>query len=89
MQFKYLNYQYLKNQFLVNMDNKIEKISMTINNKIKPKYDIIEFIDGIYFIKFDKFIKKEKLKNIENLDKKIATTKYYNCTYHNLKKPEV
>lgn len=86
-QFKYLNFYFLKNQFLTNIDNKLDKIEITAINKIKPNHDLIEFIDGIYFIKFNKFLKKEQIQDIEDLDKKMNTIKYFNKTYHNLKEP--
>jgi hypothetical protein len=56
-----------------------------MTDKITPQQEILEFADGLYFIKYNKFFKKNEL---EHFNLKFTTTKYYNITYHNLKTPK-
>lgn len=67
---------------------KIENLEKIITNKIQINYNLMEFKDGIYDIKTNKFLPKEKLNNINNICK-IGTVKFYNKTYKNLSEPKI
>lgn len=66
---------------------KIENLEKIITNKIKINYNLLEFKDGLYDIKTNKFLPKNEIINTTNL-KKIGTVKYYNKTYKNLSEPK-
>jgi hypothetical protein len=64
----------------------IEILTLITSNKFIPNYNLLEFKDGIYNIKNNKFLPKKNAKELIN--NKTATLKYYNVTYKHLKKPE-
>lgn len=80
-----------KNNLLLNsLNNKLEKISSIIYLNIELVFTLIEFKDGIYDMKTNKFRKKDKMSS-KLLDeyKKIATFKYCNYLFKNLKIPKI
>ena len=85
LHFKNFNFHYIIKKFLKTNENLIESIMDLTTNKIKPDYSILEFNDGLYFINFDKFIPKYKLKNY---DLKVSTLKYYDKTFKHLSLPK-
>lgn len=63
---------------------KIENLENITTNKIKINYTLMEFKDGIYDIKNNKFLPKNSELKVNN----IGTVKYYNKTYKNLQEPK-
>jgi hypothetical protein len=57
------------------MESTILKIKTITTNKIKFDYSLMEFSDGIYNIKLNKFLADK------NIYKNCSTIKYYNKSY--------
>jgi hypothetical protein len=76
----------LKIQYFHKLEQLFKKTKQIFINELKLDFTIIEFTDGIYFLKKNIFINKNDLK-----DKQLnntGTLKYYNKSYKNLKVPE-
>lgn len=85
----FVNYpiQTLLNKMFFYKAIKIENLERITTNKIIINYNLMEFKDGIYDIKTNKFLPHHKIdKNDFNI--KIGTIKYYNKTYKNLSEPK-
>lgn len=67
--------------------NIINSIIDVTTNRINLDFSVIEFRDGIYFIKYDRFIPKKELKKIEN-NLMINTIKYYDKKYNTIRRKE-
>jgi hypothetical protein len=61
----------------------IESIKDISTQRIEPDFGLIEFTDGIYSIKYDRFFSKKENFNFSN---KISTVKYYNKSYQRSRK---
>ena len=85
MHFENFDLYNLKLNFFEKAEEKLKNITKIVTNIIDPNFDILEFTDGLYFIKFNKFYKKCLINSNLNL----STLKYYNKTYHNLQEPKV
>ena len=81
--FKGLDFNYLMDTYFIKNKNIIENIKEISSQIIKPSFGLIEFIDGVYCIKYDRFIKKENFINFSN---KVSTLKYYNKSYQRTRK---
>ena len=66
------------------MENNIIKIKLINNNKIDFNFNIMEFNDGIYDLRNNLFIEKNKINT--NIKNKINTIKYYNKSYNRIRK---
>lgn len=67
--------------------SQLETLVALTPNKIRPVFDLLEFTDGIYSIRLNKFIPaKYLLSKDSEFDKKFSTLKYYNFTYKHLNK---
>ena len=78
------NSNYYSN-FLKNKEEKLERLKNYTNNILYPNFYLMEFTDGIYSILNNKFIKKENL----SLLKDMQTIKHYNYTYKHLSLPSI
>lgn len=76
--FKGFDFNYLLNNYFIKTKNIIESIRDISTERIEPDFGLIEFSDGIYSIKYDRFF-SNKVGYIFN--NKIATLKYYNKSY--------
>jgi hypothetical protein len=76
-QFKGFDIYYLKKVHFKNLDKLFIRVLNTNTHKIEPKFDVMEFRDGIYSIKYNTFIKRC---DIHDLD--ISTLKYYDKSYN-------
>ena len=77
--FKGFDFSYLLDNFFIKNKNVIESIKDLSTQRIEPNFGLIEFTDGIYSIKYDRFISK---KHNCNFLKKLSTIKYYNKSYN-------
>jgi hypothetical protein len=66
--------------FKQDMEQNILKIQTLITNQIEFDYSYMEFTDGIYDIKINKFYPKNNIKI--NKFYNVATHKYYNKSYN-------
>lgn len=86
IQFENFDFYNLITKFIINKKNLIETLLLIVTNKINPDFSLLEFTDGLYSIKLNKFIPKKELKKF-NLNNKISTLKYYNKTYKHIQEP--
>lgn len=96
IQFNNFNEVVFATKFLKNKEEKIKRFKDITTKKIEFDYNIMEFTDGIYSIKHNKFIRKNKFdkNNEKSLQKflneqKINTCKWYNYTFEHIKNPEI
>jgi hypothetical protein len=84
------DFNYLIRTQFIKSKNLIFSIKDISTNKIKPDFSIIEFKDGIYFIKYDRFIAKKdpNLLDLKLKLKNISTLKYFNKNYNWVRKNE-
>ena len=77
--FKGFDFSYLLDVYFVKTKSVIESIKDISTQRINPDFSLIEFNDGVYSIKYDRFFS-----NKENyvFDNKISTIKYYNKSYN-------
>ena len=80
-------YYIFKNQ-LIKMEPLIAKIKHLTTNKINPDFSLIEFNDGVYSIKYDRFFSNNN-SDYTFIDS-VSTIKYYNKSYERVRrsKPE-
>ncbi len=77
---KGLDFSFLVKNYLIKLKSNVLSIKDISTNRIDPDFSVIEFSDGLYFIKYDRFIsKKDVLKMNKRLE--ITTVKYYNKSY--------
>ena len=86
-QFKGLDFYFLLKTFKLKAEDNILKIASLIPNKINIDFNVMEFNDGIYDIRFNKFIPVTTQTDI----KERYTVKYYNKSYGKVRqdKPEI
>ena len=76
---KGFDFSYLMDNYFIKTKNIIESIRDISTQRIEPDFGLIEFTDGIYSIKYDRFFSN---KNPITFSNKISTIKYYNKTYN-------
>lgn len=86
LQFKDYQFYQILSKFISHKNQLIDTLNLITTNKFKPNFDLLEFKDGIYSVKINKFIPKNIIKEY-NLENKIFTIKSYNKTYKHLGKP--
>lgn len=77
--FNNFDFNYLITTFFIKSKSVIESLKDLITNKITLDFSILEFNDGIYYIKYNRFVPIEDAKNL-NITQ--ATIKYYNKSYN-------
>jgi hypothetical protein len=82
--FNGFDFNYLLRTQFIKSKSIIQSIKDISTNKIKPDFSIIEFSNGVYFIKYDRFIFKSELNHNFNM----CTIKYCNKNYHWIKRNE-
>lgn len=77
------NFDKIIKDFLETKQKSIDNIYVLLTNRINPDFSLLEFTDGIYSIKYDRFIS-----NRENylFNKTVSTIKYYNISYNWVRK---
>jgi hypothetical protein len=83
--FKNYDFYSLMSNYIINSENLLKTLNLITTNKITLNFNLLEFNDGIYFIKLNKFLPKELIKQKEI--RQLATMKFYNKTFKHLKKP--
>jgi hypothetical protein len=83
MYFLGLDFNYLLSTYFIKTKSIIESIKDISTQRIEPDFGLIEFTDGIYSIKYDRFFSKKENFNFSN---KISTVKYYNKSYQRSRK---
>jgi GTPase SAR1 family protein len=73
------DFSYLMDNYFIKTKNIIESIKDISTQRIDPDFGLIEFTDGVYSIKYDRFFLNKDNYNYSN---KISTLKYYNKTYN-------
>jgi hypothetical protein len=68
----------LVKDYLIVEEKVIKAIYKITTNRINPDFSLIEFNDGVYSIKYDRFFPNNKDYNFSS---KISTIKYYNESY--------
>lgn len=87
IQLKNLDWYSLKLKFLKNIEYYIINPNNIFINQIILSFDFLEFKDGLYLIKYNKFLNKKQIKTYykQICENKLGTTKYYNLTYKYIK----
>lgn len=81
--FKGFDFNFLINNFLLKSKLSIKEIYDISTNRIKPDFNLCEFQDGIYSIRYDRFFPNTD-GNFFNHN--ISTLKYYNKSYSNVRR---
>jgi len=81
--FKGFDFDYLLSTFFIKSKYIIESIRDISTQRIEPNFGLIEFSDGVYSIKYDRFFPNSKYYNFNN---ETATLKYYNSKYNYVRK---
>lgn len=86
MHFKNLNVINLKRSGLPLLENRILNDVNRFNLNITLRYDLMEFYDGIYSIKLDKFLRRDRIErdNLGDSLEDLCTIKYYDRNYKHL-----
>lgn len=85
LHFTNFDFYSLIKKYLKTNEKLIEEIWDLTSNRIEPDFSLLEFKDGVYSIKYNKFIPK-KFSN--KFPKEFATIKYYNKTFKHLGEPQ-
>jgi hypothetical protein len=80
--FKGFDFSFLMDNYFIKNKSIIESIKDISTQRIEPDFGLIEFIDGIYSIKYDRFFPNKKDYSFSN---KICTIKYYNKCYNRVR----
>jgi hypothetical protein len=81
--FKGFDFNYLLNNYFIKSKNTIESLKYISTQRIEPDFGLIEFTDGIYSIKYDRFFPTTKNYIFNG---KVSTIKYYNKSYDRTRK---
>jgi hypothetical protein len=81
--FEGFDFNYLMDTYFIKTKSIIENIKDISTQRIEPDFGLIEFNDGIYSIKYDRFFSNKDNYNFSN---KISTIKYYNKAYNWVRK---
>lgn len=86
LQFENSDITNLKRKGLVRLETRIAIDVVRFDLNIKLRYDLLEFRDGIYSIKLNKFLRSDRVErdSLESQLKGLATIKYYDRHYKNL-----
>jgi hypothetical protein len=76
--FKGFDFSYLLDTYFIKTKIIIEVIKDISTQRMEPNFGLIEFTDGIYSIKYDRFFSN---KNNYIFSNKISTIKYFNKSY--------
>jgi len=76
--FKGFDFNYLLKNYFIKTKHVIEAIRDISTQRIEPDFGLIEFTDGVYSIKYDRFFPNNYNYLFNN---KISTIKYYNKSY--------
>jgi len=76
--FNGFDFSYLMDTYFIKNKNTIESIKDISTQRINPDFGLLEFTDGVYSIKYDRFFPNKDNYFFNN---KISTIKYYNKTY--------
>lgn len=77
--FEGFDFSYLLDNFFIKSKNIIESIKDISTQRIQPNFGLIEFTDGVYSIKYDRFFSNNENYVFSN---KISTIKYFNKSYN-------
>ena len=80
--FKGFDFSFLMDNYFIKNKSIIESIKDISTQRIEPDFGLIEFTDGIYSIKYDRFFPN---KNDYSFSNKICTIKYYNKCYNRVR----
>jgi hypothetical protein len=80
--FEGFDFSYLMDNYFIKSKNIIESIKDISTQRIIPDFGLIEFTDGVYSIKYDRFFHNGIDYNFSN---KISTIKYYNKSYNRVR----
>ena len=81
--FKGFDFSYLLKNYFIKSKSVIESIRDISTQRINPDFGLIEFTDGVYSIKYDRFFSKASNRVFS---KKISTIKYYNKSYSRVRR---
>lgn len=76
------DFSYLMDNYFIKLKNIIENIKDISTQRIEPNFGLVEFNDGIYSIKYDRFFPNNSDYKFSN---KISTIKYYNKSYNRVR----
>jgi hypothetical protein len=76
--FKGFDFNHLLNNYFIKSKGVIESLKDISTQRIEPNFGLIEFTDGVYSIKYDRFFSN---KTNYTFSGKISTIKYYNKSY--------
>ena len=82
-QFENFNSYFLIKENFKNVEKILKRIEDINTLKIEPKTDVMEFRDGIYFIKYNTFLQKRLINDL-----KISTLKFYDKNYDTVRKKD-
>ena len=77
--FNGFDFSYLIKNYFIKIKNIIESIKDISTQRIEPDFGLIEFTDGVYSIKYDRFFSNKDNYDFNN---KISTIKYYDKSYN-------
>jgi len=80
-QLENFNSYFLIKENFKNVDRILKRIEDINTLKIEPRTDVMEFRDGIYFIKYNTFLQKRQVKDL-----KTSTLKFYDKNYDTVRK---
>jgi hypothetical protein len=81
--FNSFDFNYVLVNYFIKSKNIIENLIDITTNKIILDFSLMEFTDGIYSIKYNTFINKNQIKNIDIKNK--YTIKYYNKSFNRIR----
>jgi hypothetical protein len=81
--FKGFDFSYLLDTYFIKTKTIIEAIKDISTQRIEPNFGLIEFNDGVYSIKYDRFFSNKGNNVFSN---KTSTIKYYNKSYQRTRK---
>lgn len=80
--FRGFDFSYLMDIYFIKNKSIIESIKDISTQRIEPNFGLIEFIDGVYSIKYDRFFSNKKNYRFPN---KVCTIKFYNKSYSHVR----
>ena len=80
--FKGFDFSYLMDNYFIKTKLIVESIKDISTQRIEPNFGLIEFIDGIYSIKYNRFFSNKENYIFSN---KTSTIKYYNKLYNRVR----
>jgi len=77
--FKGFDFSFLMDNYFLKTKGIIESIRDISTQRINPNFGLVEFTDGVYSIKYDRFFPNKDNYDFSN---NIHTTKYYSRSYN-------